>query len=69
MPRYSVTFPIVGTATISVEADNRDDAIEAAFSSDVDKDNIDEWEILRKACRGNVCSLPTHGVDVWEEPE
>ena len=67
MKRYFVTLPIVGTATVEVEAENEQAAIEAAFEGDgLTLQSIDEWEALSQGCRGNVCSLPLHSANVVE---
>lgn len=58
MPRYSVTLPIVGSVSVEVEADNEEMALAAALESDIDFKDVDQWEVLRRRCRGNVCSLP-----------
>ena len=65
MPRYWVTLPVVGQATIEVEADNNEHAIDVAFEN-ITRDHLEEWECLRNGCRGNVCYLPTHSADVQE---
>lgn len=67
MPSYYVTFPIVGTATVLVEAENKEEAIKvAAESPDLNKESIEDWDILTRGCRGNVCYLPSHHVHVSE---
>ena len=60
MAKFWVTLPIVGTASIHVEAETEEAAIDAAFEVGVDLQNIDEWEVLHRGCQGNVCLLPTH---------
>ena len=58
MKKYYVTMPIVGTATVCVEAENKEAAIEAAFdSAELTRDSIDEWEALTRGCRGSGCAL------------
>lgn len=58
MPRYSVTLPIVGSVTVEVEADDYKAAVDKAMASDISFDDINEWDVLRQRCQGNVCSLP-----------
>ena len=53
MAAYTVTVPIVGVASIDVEANSEDEAIREAIDA-VSFDNIDTWEAVRKIVSGNV---------------
>jgi DNA-binding GntR family transcriptional regulator len=58
MKTYLVTLGIVGRAIVEVEAESEGAAIERACE-EITRDDIDEWEALTRACRGNVCSRPS----------
>ena len=56
MPKqFGVTLPLTGYIYLEVEAEDEQDAIEKAMSSDQVKiDNIEEWEACRQIVEGNV---------------
>lgn len=55
MKEYLVRVPINGYITVSVNADNEDEAIDMAFDSyDLTLNNIDEWEAFEHIVNGNV---------------
>ena len=53
MAMYSVTVPIVGQATIDVEANSEEEAITEALDA-VCFDNVDTWEATKQIVSGNV---------------
>ncbi len=60
MPRYEVTLPIAGHITVTVEADDENSAIAAAFESDeLLTENIVGWEALERFNSGKVCHCPS----------
>jgi len=60
MKQYTVIIPIAGHVTVSVEAENEDDAKEKAFEMDLADSGVAdlEWETLTKFNQGNVCFCP-----------
>lgn len=60
MRKYSVTIPFAGSVTLTVNAENEDDAIKAALEhDDLHVNNCDEVVIYQRSLvRGNVCSAP-----------
>lgn len=58
MPKFHVLIPIAGHASLTVEADNEKDAIDAAMDK-ATKKHIKEWEVLRMFNQGNVCYCPS----------
>lgn len=58
MPIFHVTVPIAGHASLTVEAENEKDAIDAAMDQ-VTKNDIEEWEALPMFHQGNVCYCPS----------
>lgn len=57
MARWTVTVPIAGSATLEVEAETEEAAIQEALNEVTIKD-FDEWEALEYITRGNVCYAP-----------
>ena len=59
---YEVTVPYAGTAVIEVAAHSAAEAIDAAFDVDItgigdERLSVIDFEIYKRACRGNVCCL------------
>ena len=60
MPTYSVLVPIAGHVEVIVEADSKEEAHEAALTSDdLELKNVVDWESLHRFTRGNVCYCPS----------
>ena len=56
---YVVTIPIAGHAVVYVNANNAEEAIEAAMSSDqLTIKSIESWEAIERFLEGNVCYCP-----------
>ena len=57
---YDVIIPIGGHITITVEAEDKDQAITAALEKRLSPEEIAdaEWEMLDKVNNGNVCHFP-----------
>lgn len=55
--KYTVTIPIAGHAVVEVEADSKQEAIEAAIEN-VTIDDIEDWEAIEQFHQGNVCYCP-----------
>lgn len=67
MPRYLVTLPLTGTISVEVDAEDEESAITAALASeDVIVTNIEEWEVHRQICRGNVLYASQNEAEVRE---
>ncbi len=67
MPNYNVLLPIAGHASVQVEAESEDDAIEKALE-EVTIDHVETWEALKRFHLGNICYCPTPWeVEVDEE--
>jgi hypothetical protein len=58
MKTFTVTIPLAGHAVIEIEAENEEEAIEKAFESDIQPDQV-SWELLNKFGQGNVCYCPS----------
>lgn len=54
MAKFLVTMPITGYVCIEVEAEDEKDAIERAYDSEVNFNNIEEWDVHEHICEGNV---------------
>lgn len=59
MKRYDVTIPVAGHIVLTVEAESEKDAIEKALETDVTRDQIEEWTMLKQFHQGNVCYCPS----------
>jgi len=68
MKTYLVTVPVAGHATIEVEAESEDQAIEKAID-EVNIDHLESWESLRQFNTGNVCYCPQPWEAEAEEQE
>lgn len=58
MPKFHVLVPIAGHASLTVEAKNKEEAIDMAMGQ-VTKNDIEEWEALHMFNEGNVCYCPS----------
>lgn len=58
MPKYGVRLPVSGHIYVEVEADNEKAAIDAALDLSHDTKDIEEWEVEKRVCYGNVCGHP-----------
>lgn len=58
MKTYIVTLPVAGHITFEIEAESKEEAIEAAFQEDVEKGEL-MWETMTEITRGNVCYFPS----------
>lgn len=56
--KYIVTLPIVGYATVEVEASSEKDAVKKALDTDWDQMEIIEEYVAERVCSGNVCHHP-----------
>jgi hypothetical protein len=70
MPIYTVKIPITGYSYVTVDADCREAAIDAALEV-IDRDQIDEWETPHRLNHGSVryCLSKQERVEVEEEGE
>jgi len=70
MSKFYVTMPFAGYVTITVEAENKAEAIEAAYGVECEvnpRDDqpegisdvyVEEWSFLEHITQGNVCYAP-----------
>lgn len=65
MTEYIITIPIAGYVTMSVEAANKEDAIDEAFQN-ASLNDIDEWDVYSQIVEGNVLYAPQNEVEVEE---
>ena len=65
MPRYLVTMPVVGYIEIEVEAQSKEEAWKVA-DSNIDVDDIVEWDTVKHVSKGNVCFHPRPHFEVEE---
>jgi hypothetical protein len=63
MTKYIITIPIAGYVTMSVEAENEEDAIDEAFQ-EASLDDIDEWDVYSQIVEGNILHAPQNSVEV-----
>lgn len=70
---YEIVLPITGRVLVTVDSDaplSKEEAIEAAFSSEITTDDIEEWDVCEKVVEGNVCYAIQWYAEVvgeWEE--
>lgn len=57
---------MTGVIDVEVEAENEEDAIEKALSSDLTSDDISEWEAVRQIVQGNVFYGHTNEAEAQE---
>ena len=67
MKDYFVRLPMAGIASVQVEADSEEEAIEKAMLSEITIDNFEEWDVFGSICTGNVCHAPLF--DAYAEEE
>lgn len=58
MPKFHVLVPIAGHASLTVQAEDKQEAINMAMSQVTD-DDLEEWEALPMFNQGNVCHCPS----------
>jgi hypothetical protein len=68
MKTFLVRMPIVGVASIEIEAEDEESAIQAA-TDQIELAHIDEWEAVRSVCQGNIFYGPLNEVEVEEVEE
>jgi hypothetical protein len=61
---YAVTFPIAGTVTVQVEAQNEDEAIEKGWEKIGDDDADVTWEAHTQIVTGNVFHGTSNNIEV-----
>lgn len=66
MKEFLVRMPIVGVASIVVEAEDEESAIDRAIE-DVEIEDFDEWEAVKIVCQGNFFYGSQNEVEVSEE--
>lgn len=54
MTKWIVTVPITGYVTVTVEAEDEEEAIEKAMECDVSTDDIEQWDMTDHIVQGNV---------------
>lgn len=54
MKTWFVSLPVTGTATIEVQAETEEGAIDAALSAELTVEHLREWEAIRQIVRGNI---------------
>ena len=70
MPKYLVTIPICGSATVEVEAENEEEAKELALESEQvnDFDRI-EYDVVEHIVEGNFFFGRCNSIDIQEADE
>lgn len=71
MPTYTVTLPLLGSATAEVEAESEKQAIQRAIeeiSKDIQR-HLNELDVYKSATRGNVFNGPVDEAEVEEHEE
>jgi hypothetical protein len=63
MSRYDVILPIAGYVELVVEANNEEAAIDVAMETEVNYEDIVEWETYRHICEGNVLHINYNDAD------
>jgi len=64
---YVVTMPIVGYASVEVEASSPKEALNKALDTDWDKLDIIEEYVTDTVCEGNVCHHPWNEASVEKQ--
>lgn len=69
MKRFQVTYPVAGSVTIEVDAEDRSDAIDRGMDlayEAVDRGEFEELDVYSKLVEGNVVYASVWRVDVEE---
>ena len=74
MAKYLVTMPLVGYSYVTVEAEDKEEALEKAYEICCDWDENEDVECgefygIERVVEGNVCSHPQWRAEVEEVEE
>ncbi len=54
LKNYTVVLPVTGSLYVEVKAESEEAAIEKAFEKDLTVDMLEDWNVHREICQGNV---------------
>lgn len=67
MKDYTILIPFTGYVSVTVEAENSDDAVEIAFEKATIEDHLEEWDLHEKVNQGNVSYALLNEIQIYED--